>query len=444
MKYLNAFWILQFIIIIRLFISTGCNNKNTDNRELAQDILIKDNYLLFPGEDYNMSYRHIVIKGINEEIGSILSTMPKDQCETRFTQYKDVVYPRLRLEYFNHNWVGMATRMKGLCKVFGENVHNTVYDASEPICDIPLGDGDIECYAIFFPVSITETGPLLIRNHDRFKITFSEIQNKTLQPGEHRLNERSMIIETHPTDGGYPTVALGGMNLLNPFLDVMNKKGLFITALVDPDTPVLKGENISGGSTTGLSIFQLPLMLAAKCATVNEAKKELLMQHLEVKKGLHWLIADAQENATVFEIDEKDGFVFTDAQPDKPFIVTNYHLYTYREYNDFPKIDPSQEHNAFVRHHILDKAINKYSGKYSRKEVTDIIDEVLCSFIDDPKAGISSELPERTLWSHTTDLAEKNMDVRFYLGDGSAQQGTNHLETRRTSPIRIDFYLKQE
>ncbi|MDR1056237.1 MAG: hypothetical protein LBL90_10575 [Prevotellaceae bacterium] len=58
-----------------------------------------------------------------------------------------------------------------------------------------------------------------------------------------------------------------------------------------------------------------------------EVKKELLAQHLvAIGKELHWLIADTQGNTTLFKADSKEGFIFTDEQPNRPFIITNYHL----------------------------------------------------------------------------------------------------------------------
>ncbi len=137
-------------------------------------------------------------------------------------------------------------------------------------------------------------------------------------------------------------------------------------------------------------------------------------------------------------------FVFNDSKSDKPLIATNYHIFTHPEYKDFPEVDKSQEHNPYVRRYILDEAISKHTGKYKRGDIARILDNVLCAFADNVKAGVVGGLPERTLWMYTADLTEKNMEVRFYLGDENPVAGTNHIKIRRTDPIRIGFQENSE
>ncbi len=271
-------------------------------------VIIKDEYLV-PAKDGNyMSVRYIVLKGTNEEIGFGLAGIAKNEYGVQLSRYADAVYARARMEYFERNWPGMRERIKGVSRAFGVDMYHDIYDTSELIYNVP--PEGMACSAIFFPGSITDTGhPMLVRNYDYYKLTFSEVAHKSPHTGEHHINDRSVVIEMHPTDGGYATLSVSGMNLLNPFLDVINEKGLFITGLVDPDAPTSSGAALSGGFATGLSICQLSQMVASKCTTVAEAKKELLVHRLlKSFKGLHWLIADAQGNATVFEVDNNtDG-----------------------------------------------------------------------------------------------------------------------------------------
>ncbi len=385
-----------------------------------------------------MSVRHLVLSGTNEEIGFTLAEIAQSDYQSQLLKYADIHHSRARMRYFNRSWPEMEKRALGVAKAFGLEAYNTIYDTS----DLPYDSYGVGCSAVFFPPSTTSDGhPILARNYDWYIVTPSEWQHLKPQPGEHRFNDRSFVMEVRPTDGGYATLSVSGNNLLNPFLEVMNEKGLFITALADPDAPVAKDIKFSGEHMTGLSICQLPQMLAMKCATVGEAKMELLTHRFSMASlGLHWLIADMSGNATIFEINpETCHFVFIDAKPNEPLILSNYHVSKYPSHESFPAIDRSQEHNSFVRRYILDEALAKRTSKYSRIDASNIIDTVLCAFIDDAKAGIESRLPQRTLWRHTADLAEKNMELVFYLSDEVPTENTNRMKIRRTEPLKVGF-----
>ncbi len=403
-----------------------------------KSLLLKDDYLVPPKEDDYMSVRHLVLEGTNEEIGFKLAEIAQSDYQTQLSKYADMCHSRTRMEYFRRNWPEMEKRVIGVAKAFGLDPYDTIYDAS----DLPYDNYGIGCSAVFFPPSLTlDEHPMLVRNYDWYILTPSEWMHHTPQLGEHRFSDRSFVMAVKPTDGGYATLSVGCNNLLNPFLDVMNEKGLFIAALADPEAPASRSAGFTGGCMTGLSICQLPQMLATKCATVAEAKKELLVQRFSVAPlGFHWLIADAAGNATIFEVNPTTcNYIFIDGKPGEPLILTNYHIFEYPSYDTFPEIDLAKENNPFVRRYILDEMLSRQTGKFSKADAVKVIDTVLCAFVDDAKAGVPGRLPQRTLWRYVANLAEKDMELVFYLGDKDPIENTNHMEIRRTLPLKVGF-----
>jgi len=56
-----------------------------------------------------------------------------------------------------------------------------------------------------------------------------------LEEGEYNCWARSLVLEKRPTNGGYRTILVGGMEMLNPYTDGMNEKGLFVPLWSKPN-----------------------------------------------------------------------------------------------------------------------------------------------------------------------------------------------------------------
>ena len=120
-----------------------------------------------------------------------------------------------------------------------------------------------------------------------------------------------------------------------------------------------------------LTLLQVMGLLQDTCATVEEAKKEILCHHImQVVLNVHMLIADASGNATVFEIDrESQAYVFVDRAANEPLYVTNHPLHTFPTPDTFLEFDLSKEHNTFSRQILLRAKFATFKPPYKREDV---------------------------------------------------------------------------
>jgi len=399
-------------------------------------MITKDAYLLPPQAGNYLSVRHLRLKGSNREIGKNLAELAKKEWGVTLSEYVDAAYAKGRLKYYERNWKTQHDRMLGVADAYGVDANNTNLDLSS-LAYYNTGSG---CSAIYIPPSLSATGEALLgRNYDWYIVPIGLIMGFKNGENSVRFNSQNQLTEIHPEEG-YATIQLSSHDLMNPWLDGFNEHGLFVTVLNDPGAPATPVPH-SGGVSSGLSMFQVVGLLTSKCRTVEEAKTELLQHHIYNSiSGLHYLIADAHGHATVFEIDGKTGqYYFVDSKPNEPFFITNHALHTFKGHASFPEVDMSKEHDSFTRICILEDYVKHHSGKYTEADLRQMLDEVLCSFVDNTKAGVSLPFPERTLWSYVANIDRREMSLKFYLGDLDAETGTNHLRIRRSEPMTIGF-----
>lgn len=169
-----------------------------------------------------------------------------------------------------------------------------------------------------------------------------------------------------------------------------------------------------------------------------QKKKILSTRVLQAALCMHWLIADAEGNATIFNIDKvSQCYVFTDRKPDEPLIATNHAVSYYNNPAKFPKYAKDAEHNTFWR-------MNDWYGKAKAKEdvftqetAAQMIDSVHCAFQDDKKAECAAM--KRTVINTLCDLSKPSIISRFDLGDVGPVEGTNHVKTRMSKYYTFTF-----
>jgi penicillin V acylase-like amidase (Ntn superfamily) len=214
------------------------------------------------------------------------------------------------------------------------------------------------------------------------------------------------------------------------FQDAINDQGLFITTLADRVPPLTQHMAMAGGRNAGLSSRQVLLLLASKCRTVAEAKKEVLTHSVKMDFGLHWLMADASGGASVIEVDKHGCFLFADASartPNRPFPVTNHPLHPagYKEARRYFK--PDEAYDTFNRYEQLTRAIERHPDGYSRRDAEKLLDRVVCAYQRPEPAG-AHRMNTLTLWSLIANLGKKELVIRFFLDDGAADPDMpNHL-----------------
>lgn len=307
----------------------------------------------FKEGDYSKP-RNIIVEGTNEEIGFDLATLAKNEYGCKLGTYDEPVYAEARKEYLGNHWPNMLERSKGVLKAFGLPENDVVHDATAlpyDWYDVMRGaslEGNT-CSAAVLPIEKSDNGVFVSRNFDLMAmVLWSEVFGKKAPEGAYKGWERGVVIETRP-DKGYKTILIGGQELLSPYIDGINEKGLYISLFHDPAGVGDEAGAPSGLAMSGVSMVQAVGMLMDSCATVEEAKKKILNNRImHMIMCAHMIIADASGNATIFEIENhSQAYVFTDRNVNEPLFITNHPVYNYPEPSTYPEFDESKEHNTF-------------------------------------------------------------------------------------------------
>ena len=387
-------------------------------------------------EDYTKP-RHIVVKGSNEEIGFDLGTLAKNEYGVELGKYKDPIYGKARREYLARNWPAMLERSKGVLRAFGIPEQDIVHDATQlPFDFYGYSKGrslDFNtCSAAVLPIEKSKNngGPFVSRNFDLMAMhLWCDLQGQKAPEGAHKCWSRGVVLELQP-DKAYKSILVGGQELLTPYIDGINEKGLYMSLFHDPAAVGDEGGVASGECFSGVSMVQTVSLLMDTCATVEQAKFQLLSNRIiQTILTAHAIIADADGNSTIFEITSKSQeYVFTDRKKGEPQFITNHPISSYPELSTFPMFDKNSEHNTFQRMCIFKDAYAKLTPPFEKKDATTMTDAVHCAFVDDDKAEAAPM--ERTLINTTADLSKPEISVRWYLGDVGPIAGTNHMEDR--------------
>jgi hypothetical protein len=395
-----------------------------------------DTFLLPPTSQNYIALRRLCLSGSHADIGRDLATIARSDYGVALARYSDLIYGKARLDYFKKNWPAAYDRSLGVAAAYDVDPFSGEFDTSA----LPFDFGGAGCSVVFIPSALSATGkPLVGRNYDWYIVTPNELHGHPALPNEPPCSSRTQVTELRP-QGDPATLHISSVDLLNPWVDGMNEKGLLVTVLSDPTAPAA-AVPIRGGRRTGVSQFQLPLLLLQQCVSVDEAKRLILQQRIfGSTRGLHFLIADADGRATVFEIDGTTGeYFFVDATSHRPLVVTNHPLHRFPTRSHFPDLDMSKEHNTYVRVCMLEDAIANHGGVFTLDDVHALLTTVTCAFADNHAAGMGALFPERTLWSYVADLGEKAFNATFYLGDIGPVKGTNAIRVRRSDVMCIAF-----
>lgn len=398
----------------------------------------------FQDGDYTRP-RHIVVEGSHEEIGYDLGMLARETYGTKLGMYKDHVYAAARRDYLEHNWPEMLAQAEGVLRAYGLPEDDAVFDGTAlpfDFYDMAKG-GRLDfntCSAVVLPHEKTDTGATYVsRNFDLMAmVLWSELQGKAPPAGAYRCWERGVVIQKRP-DTGHHSILVGGQELLSPYIDAINDKGLYISLFHDPSAVGDEGGAPSGGEISGVSMTQLVGLLMDRCATVAEAKRTILANRImQTVMTAHAIIADASGDATIFEIDGgSEAYVFVDRAANEPLFITNHPCHTYPTPETYPDLEMSAEHNTFVRQILFRRTFEGLSAPLQRADATTLTDAVHCAFADDHKAEAAPK--ERTLINTNADLSKPEINVRWYLGDVGPVAGTNNIKTRMSEYHTFGF-----
>jgi len=385
---------------------------------------------------------HIVVKGSWKEIGFDLATIGKKDYGVELIPFESPIYGKARKEYWEHNWPHVAELSKGVLKAFGHPEDSVMFDGSNLSFDWSdcnregFSLGGNTCTGLVLPVEQSKDGGVFVgRNLDYHAAAdWATTLGKKPLDGAFGANERALVIEFQP-DTDYHSIMTSCNDLLMPWVDGINEKGLWMSAMHDPQGGGADGSPVGGGDVSGMVVTQLAQMILATCATVEEAKNAILKNRvMQTLMNLHIPIADATGNVTVFEIDQRTGaYVFSDRVAGEPFFSTNHPLHIWPTPDTYPEVDMTKEHNTFVRQYMLREAFAKMKPPFTLDDAEDLINTVHCSFIDGAKA--ESQQGERTLTHTLADLTKGEIHFQWYLRDIGPIAGTNNMQDEMS-----DFY----
>jgi Acyl-coenzyme A:6-aminopenicillanic acid acyl-transferase len=391
--------------------------------------------------------RHIIVAGSWEEIGHDLGSLAKSDYGVQLERYESPIYGKARRAYMMKNWPQMAAMQKGVLTAFGlpgdsDDFDGTTlsfdwYDQSRTGFDMASMK---TCSCAVLPAEMTDTGATYVsRNYDMSAVVlWSAYLGKPIAKGAWGHGERWNVIEFRPEEG-YRCILSGAGELLSPWGDGINEHGLYCTVLRDPDTVGLEGVPCGGGNLAGVTNAHILLMLLSTCKTVEEAKIRLVESHVtQTLLNFHIPIADAQGNATVFEIDKRSSaFVFTDRKKGEPLFITNHAVHLYPTPDTYPEAPPAAAHNTFNRQQVLRATYAGLTQPLKRDHATVLTDSVHCAYVDDELA--ENGPVERTMAQVNADLSKREMKIRWYLGDVGPIKGTNDMEDRQSEWVSFGF-----
>jgi hypothetical protein len=216
-------------------------------------------------------------------------------------------------------------------------------------------------------------------------------------------------------------------------LDGVNSEGLTVALLADDETVEKYSMEPAGLDAAGLGELQMPRMLLDTCATAEEAKEALLMAKKTYSYNpVHYLVADRNGQAFVWECSQARNREYLIENPDKPLITTNFSLHRYMEGKGPPSA--AKVKDVCSRYCKLAERVASRSDGLT-------VDFIKKSHkaVDMVAVPLPARVPNRTLWHALYFPNERKLQVSFYLRDES--NPTDKAKSRIVRTDYLDFTL---
>jgi len=269
------------------------------------------------GEDDRLLVHHLVLRGPDRAIGRHLGEIARARYRLAPRATGDPLRVRRRRTWLRQNAPRLLERMLGLADALGVDPAGDAYDLGRVDAPSP-GEA---CAAVFVPAGATGGGPLLVR-------VCCAGGREEPAPCATAGVSRPYVLETYPEDGR-AALALAAFDPLGAALDGVNAEGLAVVAARDLESAPA-GPLATGRAGVGLDEHELGRMLLDGCSTAREARD--LLARLEPHYGgapAHWLVADGQGDAFVFEIGPGPERAHLLEGEGRPVLVTNHPLHRY-------------------------------------------------------------------------------------------------------------------
>lgn len=402
---------------------------------------------LIDGTQHQMHVRHLRLHGTNYEIGRAIGEIAQERHGRSAAAHLrgDPRFVRVRRQYIQQAYPILWERMRGVAAAFSLQATDDRYDFSNLLYGVdrpqsatqpmpPLG-----CSVVYYPPTVTASGgAYLSRNFDFSIGSIADVfglpnpNREALEP----MVRHPYVLEMHPSDGGYSSIAIQAYDLLSGTVDGMNEAGLAVSLMADEEAMAQIYEGHPGAAgAVGLHELQILRYLLDTCATADEAKDALLLtkQYYHLVP-CHYIVGDRHGNSFVYENSTGRNVQHIVDGDGRPQIVTNFQLYRHAALEQMPGQEFSLGMNAFWRYRTLDSLLAAHQGRFSEESmkasnacvsVQQMFKMMGAQNTDSP---IAASILSRTLWHSLYNLEERTVAFDFYLGEGSG--GPERQEVR--------------
>ena len=401
-----------------------------------------------------MTVRHLAIRGTNFEIGRAVGALAVE----RYGQIPDdlvadPVYVRARRVYMQHHFPIHAERMKGAAAAFGLDPDDDRYDLTGLALLTGLSQPASGCSVVYYPPATTVTGHgYLSRNYDFFVGSMADIMMVPEPPDTGpapAVMSEPYLMEWHPEDGGYASLAIHAFDTLSGTLDGINSAGLVVSILADEEGMQALGPNWEPhpGPQQVVGLHELAVMrlLLDTCATVSEAAEALLtIKQYYRFIPCRYIVADLAGRSFVYENSTGRNVQYVIDGDGQPQLATNFQLSRHPSPETMPDGTLTLENNAFWRYRMLTERITGHRGGFTAQEmkatnacvsITKLIETMSADPVQKPTAeGVTG----RTVWHSLYDQQARTVEVSFYLGEKTQADGTHRERRSDYMTVRLD------
>jgi penicillin V acylase-like amidase (Ntn superfamily) len=379
------------------------------------------------GPDDSLEVRHLVLRGTNEQIGRALAEIAKERHGARLEPARDPLRVRAQRQFLERNDPILLERMRGVAAASGKSIEDDGWDFSSlNFTELRAG-----CSVAHLPPTSTANGKSVVsRDYD---FTTGALSFGFLEPGMLHPTSRPYLLELHP-DRGYASIAMVAYDLLSGVLDGINSEGLTVTLAMDNTILSEFTTEPTLEAAVGLGELQTLRMLLDTCATVAEAKQALLAtkqyyQYVPV----HYLIADRNGDAFVWEYSESHNKEYFIEGAGQPLVMTNFTLHKELEEGRPPSAVKAKE------------ICRRYAFLHEKLTAAELDDDAIRGFHQSVDAQMSqaadpSRPPERTFWHAFYYPEERRVRLSYYLGEES--HPSNERIVRQIRSEYLEFRLE--
>lgn len=369
--------------------------------------------------------RWLKITGTNEQIGRTLAEMARERFGVKSLPAEDALIARTQRQYMQAIYPAMYERMRGVADAYGAKLDDDRFDFSS----VGYLLGPPGCSVVFYPASYTADGKCRFsRNYDFGTGSLFGTPPTPEQPG---ATSRPFLLELHPTDGGYASLAIVSYDLLCGVLDGMNAEGLTVAALADSELLRTGTMEPSQTSQVGFNEISILRYLLDTCANVEEAKAALLAAKQYYNYlPCHYLVADKSGKSFVWEWSAARNKEYVIDGGGKPQITTNFMLHSHPDPSAYPKEEHPQ--GSFNRYTKLLGQISERGGNCDAAFMKSANASVACCVPTQP-----GRAAHRTLWHALYCPEDLSVEVDFYLRDEPPADGDSEPTIVRSDYVKV-------